>query len=139
MQCCIQGFLDPMFPGRTRWQDGLLLCLLYVSLAPLMPTSGHARSHEILCHFVPTLTLSAYIPSRCTPMLPAVGDVASSYYLQVGLCLPHYETILCCHGLVSHSTGSPTVRGLQGRTLFFPTIVQSRGHKAGDDEVVTCP
>lgn len=25
------------------------------------------------------------------------------------------------------------MRGLQGRTLFFPIVVQGRGHKAGDD------
>lgn len=129
--------LTPCFlVGPGGWMSCACLC---VSLAPLMPTSDHARSHDVLCHLIPTLTLNAYTPSRCTQLLPAVGDVASSFCLQVGLCLPHYETIICCHSLVSHSPGSPTVRGLEGRTLFFPTIVQSRGHKAGDDEAATCP
>lgn len=130
----VSCFSYPVFPGRTRWLDSLLLCLLYVSLAPLMPTSDHARSHDILCHLIPSLT---YTPSRCNQLLSAVGDVASSYCLQVGF--PHYETILGCHGLVFHSPDSPTVGGLQGRTLFFSHYSSEQGSQDGDDEVATCP
>jgi len=46
----------------------------------------------ILCHPIPALTLNA---SSCILMVPAVGDVALSYYLQVAVCLPHCEPVIC--------------------------------------------
>lgn len=129
---CLSG---PMFPGRTpvSWQAVALL----VSMSPWSPwctTSGYARLCIILCHLIPILTLNAYIPSRSTPqMVPAVGDVALSYCLQVSLTLWDHSLL--------QWPGLPKPRFLQwerlpGKNPVFPTIVQGTGHKAGDDQVV---